>query len=174
MKSKKRYFAFLVLLLSLPLYYCAGIPITKVPQPTPGLVLIINQNEWAKGEVLIFNSHINKDNLFDVNIDGSIILKNPPIIRIKIPCAPGANIASISYVVLNPDQSYSLVYFWETSFGNFINFSYDFVRTTRNSFNDHYKDFFGREIWADRVIYAPRVDHMKAQPYRLRIIGPKQ
>ena len=154
MGSRTGFYILAVLVLQFVLCCCIGIPITKVPQPSPGLVLIINQNEWARGEVLVFEPHVNKDNLFGINVDGSVILKNFPITRIRIPCAPATNIASISYALLNPEQSYSLVYFWETSFGNFVNFSYDSVSTSRNSFNECYKDFLGREIWADRVVYA--------------------
>lgn len=145
---------------------------SKLPTPSPGLVLFINPNEWAKGEILAFDPAIGQNNLFQLSSGGIMMLKSPPLARIKITSASAANIPSVSYGQFQPNQSYSLVHVWESWNGRFISLSYDTLTTTGKILNESYTDFLNRRYWADRVIYLPKINSTP-QLYRLQILPPK-
>lgn len=153
---------------------CSGLAIiSKIPPPSPGLVIFINQNEWAQGEILVFDSDIKRNDLFGVSSKGNLVLNARPLARIPFSAAIAISIPTINHVLLDSRQSYSLIFFYENKVGQFINVKYGFVRTTDNGYNESFKDFYGRQFWADRVVYLPRVNYAEAKPYRLKIVSPE-
>ena len=152
---------------------CAGIPVSKISSPQSGLVLFINQNEWAEGEVMVFQPDVGQGNLFDVSNRGIYIMKRRPIVRIPIPAAPATNIPAVASAQLNPNQSYSIVALWTNKVGQFINFTYGYVHTSDSGYNEIYTDFLGRQFYADRIVYLPSVPPWEAKPYRIKLESPR-
>jgi hypothetical protein len=152
---------------------CAGIPVSQISSPRSGLVLFINGNEWAEGEVMVFRPEVRQGNLFDVSNSGAFILKSRPIVSIPIAAAPATNIPSVISAQLNPDQAYSVVTLWQNKVGQFINFTYGSVRTSESGLNEIYTDLLGRQFYADRVVYLPTVAAWEAKPYRVKLIVPR-
>lgn len=159
----------LLVFAALTLWDCAGIPVSNIPSPQPGLVLFINRNEHARGQVLLFEPGVHRDNLFVVS--GRVFkLQSRPVLQFRLPSAPGTNIPAIGSAVLYPGQSYSLVVLWENNVGQFIKFTYGGVVTSERAFNQSYTDFLGREFWADQIIYLPAVSPAESQGFGLQVI----
>lgn len=152
---------------------CAGIPVSQISSPRSGLVIFINTNEWAEGEVMVFQPDVGQGNLFEVSTSGAYIMKQRPILRIPIAAAPATNIPSVGSAQMNSNQAYSIVTLWQNKIGQFINFTYGSMHTSDSGYNEIYTDFLGRQFYADRVLNLPSVEAWEAKPYRMQIVAPK-
>lgn len=168
--NHNRIFIGITLSISVFVSGCYGIPFYKVSSPKPGLVLVVNRNEWAQGEVMIFHPGVRHSNFVQMSQNGRLTITRRPLARIRLDAAPATSISALASVELNPRQCYSIIILWTNKVGQFLNFTYGSVCTSEEC-RETYVDFIGQRIIADRVYYAPMVNAYDAKPCKVEFRG---
>ncbi|MFH0906843.1 MAG: hypothetical protein V1829_01160 [bacterium] len=134
-----------------------------------GKVLVVNRNEGAWANCFLFRGAWLQNDLITINYeDGSPKFTMLPLSSFEISSTYTRDINKVKMLLLSPNTSYTLFIIWTRFTGQVLDMDTVHFRTSDNPFRDNHIDPLGRKIYADRIVFLPKVNTSSATQIRIK------
>ncbi len=159
----------LIVLLALTGYGCVGLLPSPRPPSQPGTVKLINKNEGAYANSVLFRGgYSSKEALFAINPDNNRLMwSKQPLKEFEVGSARAGNFYTSKRLDLIPGATYTLYILWTRFDGRMLDESVIPFRVYIDPRRRCHEGALGIKTCASEIVYLPRVNTSKVKRFKL-------